>query len=788
MKKVLLATTFLIYTTFLTAQNVTITGKVVDAITKDALEFATISFVSSKTNQTFGGIANNKGKFNFKVPKGTYDVFIEFLAYKTIHLSSIEISENKKFGTLKMQEDTETLEILNITGTKKTIEIKPKKTIYNVAQDVAAEGSSLTTVLSNIPTVNINNDGAASIAGKEATIMINGKISILSKASVLESLPAGSVEKVEVISNPSVAYNSSFKSILNIITKKGKNTGLNGAVTVNGGFKDIYGALVNINNKTKKVNFYTNLSYAHKNKIRISDAKNSYFNGVNIASYLNENSEFNSKYNNFTGTIGADFYASKKTTLTGIVNYINYHDKNNTLTNSSILDATQIETLTNRRNNDELFDNNSIEIIGEMKHDFKKEGSSLTVSVTHFKDLENFDTKVTNSDSNFTNETYTQSNEITNTLTKINYVTPTGAKTKLSLGYEGNLGDAPFRNSITNGNIDYTEDIHAAFALYEYEADTFYIDGGLRGETSNTNIDYLDANTTINRKLNKIFVSTYSQYVISDSKFLVFSYESKIGRVAAPQLQPFEERYSETSSYIGNILLKPVYSDNFLLEYRYFGDKFTVMPSLIYSKYNDYWQTVTYQTGEQINGINKLLTTIDNVGYLNYYRFNLTTMYRASNALNFTFDGSLEYFDVNGTYETVNAINQPININFDNQNITGNLKLITQVKLPKTLNLQATIFHYLKSTAAISSRKAYTYASFSMNKRLLDKKATLSLNINDIFNSNQTKRDRFDVNYFSSSLIKNKYPDIILSFTYRFNNSKNSKKINYKGKDKKPHY
>jgi len=788
MKKIFFVTYSVLFFVLISqAQNYTVKGKVVDADTKEALELATVTFKPKGNKEVVGGITNRKGVFEIEVPKGNYTIVVEFLAYKTITFKSQKITNNVHYGSIELSTDTELIEELKITADKKTVELRPKKLIYNVGKDIAANGGMITDVLNNIPSVTLEN-GQASIRGQKATIMINGKTSSLTKEDALKSLPAGSVEKIEVITSPGAQYSAKYKSILNIIVKKGKDEGLNASITGSGGFKDIYGGLLSVNNKTKKVNFFTNTSYSHRNTITVSNANNEFLSSGIPTNFLNEDSDFNSKNNNLNTTVGADFYLSKKTTLTTSMNYSSINHDSKTLTNTSILDAAMVETSSNQRKVLGNYNDKIIELSADVKHNLNKEGSSITSFLKYTNDSESYKYDILNSNTNFTDELYIQKIKLLTTEFDLKYKTPLTKKTTLTVGYNMNLGKIPFKTSEINRNLEYSEDVHAVFADYEYETDKLYVGAGLRGEFSKTMVNYLDLNTQNKRLLNKVFPSFYTQYALSDNKIVSLSYRMGISRPDYVRLQPFEERYSETSSYKGNENLKPFYVDSYGLDYTYYGNKFTVVPALFYSRYRNFWENVTYPTGELIDGINKIITTPQNVGTLDYYGLDFTTTYKANKKLNFTFNSLLYFYDRHGVFETTNVLNQPVVINYTNKSLNGVLKLITQLKFPKIVNIQTSIFHHLKSEGPVSVRKEFTYASVSMNKDLFDKKATLSLNINDVFNSKKTERDRFLDSYLSSSLIKNKYPDIILSFTYRFNQSKNNKEIDFNKKDRKPNY
>ena len=768
------------------AQNYTITGKVVDADTKKPLELASVTFDPKGNTKSIGGITNRKGKFEIEVPKGEYTIVVEFLGYKTITFKSQKIINNVHYGSIELSIDTELLKELKLTVKKRTVELRPKKLIYNIGKDIAANGGTITDALNNIPSVTVKN-GEATIRGQRATIMIDGKTTSLTKGDALKSLPPGSVAKVEIIKNPGAKYKAKYKSILNIITKI-KNEGLNASITGTGGYQDIFGSLLSVNKKTKQINFYVNTYYYHKNVVKISNANNKYLSGGIPTNFLNEDSNFDSKNDGLNNSIGADFYLSEKTTLTTSMNYSRIDHDSETLTNTSILDAAMAETLANRRIHLGSYDDVILELYADVKHNLNKEGRSITSYLKHTNDYETYVNDISNSNANFTDELYSQKIKLLNTEFDIKYKTPLKEKTTLTVGYNADLGKLPFRTTETNKNLDYIQNVHAIFADYEYEADKFYVGVGLRGEFTKTTVDYLDINMYTKKIKNNIFPSFYSQYALSDSETISLSYGMSIKRPDYRRLQPFEEKYSETSSYKGNENLNPLYVDSYGLDYAYYGNKFTVMPSLFYSRYRDFWENVTYPTGELIGGVNKIITTPQNVGTLDYYGLDFTTTYKASKKLDFTFNSLLYYHNRHGVFETTDVLNQPVVINYTYNGLNGVFKLITQLKLKKMANFQVSVFHYLKSTGPVSVRKKYTYASLAINKDLFDKKATLSLNINDVFNSNKTERDRFLDNYFSSSLIKNKYPNIVLSFTYRFNESKNKKKIDFDNKDIQPNY
>ncbi|MHB1148061.1 MAG: TonB-dependent receptor [Lutibacter sp.] len=770
----------------------TITGKIIDAVSKKPLEDATIIFKSIDSNLIkFGGITNQKGNFSIDVEKETYRVSIEFISYETKILNLSTINRNFNLGVIELELDTEILNEVEIIGGKKTVEFKTNKIVFNVDKDVASNGGVATDILNNIPSVSVDPNGGITVQGHGSVqVMINGKISSLSKTDALKSLPAGSIEKIEVIANPGAKYDASALSVINIILKKGKDIGLNASLTATGGYKDYYGGLITLNNKSKKLNFFVNTSFNHNNPITEASYENEYFVNNITTSFLNENREFNSKKDAFYGTIGTDFYLSKNTTLSTSVNFQNIINKSNTLTSSSIFNAAKVPTATNDRTHIGKLENELYEFVVDFEHNFKKEGQQLTSSILFTIDTDSIANTISNTNAAFTNQAYTENNKLQNTVYEINFTSPIGKTSAYSIGYKGNISKVPFKYSSAteNRNIDYSENLNAVYVEFENEGEKFYYGLSLRAEFLELKADYLYLNTTQKNNFDKIFPTVYLKYTLSDSKSLSLSYSKKMNSPIYSQLQPFEQKYSETSSYVGNPALNPIYIDASSLGYMYNGNKMMFSSSLFFNRYNDYWENVTYETGEQVNGINKIITTPVNVGKLDYYGIDMTTIYKPVKILNFTGNINLYNLDQSGIYETVNLANETIVKNYNHASFNGSFSLLTQLKIPKVFDFQINAKHFLISKGAYSTRKEFTYASAAINKDLFDNAASISLTVDDIFKSNKTDRDRFDTNYYSKSLIENKYRTILLSFTYRFNQSKKDRRIDFDKKEIKPNY
>ena len=303
-----------------------------------------------------------------------------------------------------------------------------------------------TDVLNNIPSVSLDLDGNITLRGQSnVTVMINGRVSSLSKTEALKNLPANSIQKIEVLSNPGASYNASYSSIINIILKKGKDEGLNASVTGTIGEKDIYGGLLNLSYKTKHVNIFTNTSLYHNNPVKKANYYNTYFINNIVDSYLNEKSLFDSDENGFYSNNGIDFYISELSTLSTAVNYTNLKYKSKTLTNTDFLNSDKLNTTSNQRTFKRNFDDDIIEYSAEYKQLFKKEGQSITGFFSHYNDVELFDRNIINSNNAFNINQANENNDLNHSEVELKYANTIKNASNYLIGFNGNYGKTNFR-------------------------------------------------------------------------------------------------------------------------------------------------------------------------------------------------------------------------------------------------------------------------------------------------------------------------------------------------------
>lgn len=296
--------------------KIKITGKVVEKISKQPLEYATVTFLApNNPKPVAGGITNPKGEFDIEIKPGVYDIKIEFISFKINEIKQKKLQSNTSLGLILLEEDANQLDEVIIRSEKTTVEIKLDKKVYNVGSDLMVKGGTVSDVLDNIPSVSVDVEGNVSLRGNDnVRVLIDGKPSnAINIAEALRLIPADAIEKVEVITNPSARYDAEGGGgLLNIILKKGKNQGLNGTFIASTGYPETYGLSGNLNYKSKNFNLFTTQGYNDRNNPGNAFTDSRYLNSDNTTrNYVNETRENERNSKGYNGNFGMEWNLSE---------------------------------------------------------------------------------------------------------------------------------------------------------------------------------------------------------------------------------------------------------------------------------------------------------------------------------------------------------------------------------------------------------------------------------------------------------------------------------------------
>lgn len=224
MKKVgLLAFALLVFGWIYVAAE-TIKGSVKDA-QGNAMPFVTVSVLAQDSTLLTGAITDDNGAYAVEVNANRYIIQASYVGYVTVYGGPDFV----------LREETEKLAEVEVMAKKSLIERQMDKLVVNVSASPLAAGSNGNDILRRAPGVRIDKDGNITVNGKSVEIWIDGKPSYLSGQqlkAMLDGTDGNTIEKIEIISNPSAKYDASGQGgIINIKTKRNMMKGLNGTLS-----------------------------------------------------------------------------------------------------------------------------------------------------------------------------------------------------------------------------------------------------------------------------------------------------------------------------------------------------------------------------------------------------------------------------------------------------------------------------------------------------------------------------------------------------------------------------
>ena len=707
-------------------KDVKISGKVLDQETKEPLEYATVAFFSKQQNKIVtGGITDARGNFNIPVPAGVYDVSIEYISFKKINLPNRNLSKDTDLGTFELVLDAQALDAVEVIAERTTVEIRLDKKIYNVGKDLTVSGGTVSDVLDNVPSVSVDVEGNVALRGNDnVQILINGKPSGLvglNSTDALRQLPAESIEKVEVITSPSARYESEGTAgILNIILRRSKLQGLNGAITLNAGHPDSYGINGNINYRTGDLNIFNTSGYRYSNSPGSSLSLTEYY-GTN--SFVDEFRETERIRKGINTNFGVEWYINDSASLTNSIVYRDSNNESTTLNEIFQYDSNRNLTGESTRLDPQFQDNKTVQFTSNFTKNFEND-AKFTLEFQLEDTNENQESNVIVESLN--SEIVTTLNEQERILLQSDYVLPIGENTQFELGYRGSFKDnvtdytVELLDDVSNNfeidtnlsNIlNFKEDINALYTQYGTKFNKFSFLLGLRMENTRITIDQPTSGDYIKKNYTGLFPTVNLNYEISETENITLGYSRRLRRPRSYFINPFPSRSSVTSVFTGNPDLDPTYSGTYDLGYLNRFGKFVLSTSIYHSHSTNSWNFISFDTGETatVNG--------QEVPVIQRSPINLSTNDRYGYEFNLTFSPSRAW-RINGDFNFFKSIDKGEfnGINFDNENVSYRARLSNKYTLPAKIDWQTTISYRGPSEGAQSKSKGVLSTNMAFSK------------------------------------------------------------------------
>ncbi|GIV38444.1 MAG: TonB-dependent receptor [Thermonema sp.] len=757
-----------------------VSGRVVDSEGKP-LPYATIVGTIPQEAQAFtGATSDEEGYFTLAFPRnGKYQITIEFIGYQS-YKKTIEIAgKDIQLGTITLRQDAQALEEVEVVAEKEMMQTGIGTLTYEVSKDLVNAGGSATDVLRNIPSVQVDENGALSLRGSQnVTILINGKQSALtgtSRQAVLERIPASSIERIEVITNPSARYDADGGAgIINIILKRPKDRGLNGTAQLSIGNYDRYNAGVDLNYQTPKWNIYGSLNGSQDTRIgNITVRRENFLPGT--TPFLNQDWDFYRIRRSGTATAGIEHFINDKHSLRleGVYGLEDSY-QNRTVYNASLDADRQLTDYFYRYSwEDENENNYGV----SLNYDWRIKGSDHSLSA-YASYNQNWETEGSDFEENYfladgssNGEDFFQRSSNNNNngmwVFQVDYKRPIQKNMKLEAGaksiireinrdflLQDRLSNEWVTNTGFSNEFRYQEQVHAAYGLWAARMGKWEMEAGLRVEQTYTESKLLNTGETFRLDYFNLFPSAAVVYNIDDAKKVKVTYSRRINRPSFRDLNPFRSFSNPLVQRSGNPFLRPELTHSAEIGYQQDWDKFNITVNTFYKYTQDVIQGVLgQQKGDTVVYFPQNIASSQNYGG------ELILNFQPSSKLNWNISGSYYRLIIDGSNLDESVLNDAY---------AWDVRTMLTLSLPGDWRLQGNLFYRSPSATAQGTRFAFFMNGIGVSKKVLQQNGTLSLNVRDIAQSMRFGSERRTDALYNYFEFRGNTRTIMFSFQYTF--------------------
>jgi iron complex outermembrane recepter protein len=660
----------------------------------------------------------------------------------------INISGKPVTTSLTVKRKTTDLQTVTVVAKKPLIKQEDDKTIVDAAV-LANSSTNAYEVLEKTPGVIVDQDGNVYLNSMTAsTVFINGREMKLSSediASLLKSLPAASVSKIEILRNPSAKYDaSSSGGIINIVLKKGVKLGSSGSANI-GYFQGVYStqtAGFNINKSAGKINSY--LSYQFTNRKNYEELNSDRLIRKDTALLTQKAYTTYPSLGNYIGG-GIDIAFTKKLNINYDIRLNVNNNKSNALNNSHITNSFN-QSLVGVNQSDIDNKNNSTYIGNELSSTYKIDslGSEWTVDFeynyyrnnnsqvyTNYYQLPVFPSFFGDGISKSRKNIFVAETELVLKLPKIATIE---AGVKLTRSNSNNSAEYFYETGGSGRQVDtvqtnffrYRETISAAYLQVAKTFWGFTLKPGLRLETTDiSGRQTIPSDTSLSIKRTDLFPYVYLRHNL----FKLFGtqlvgnaiYRRSIRRPYYEILNPYPKYVDQYLFDVGNPRLKPQFTTNFELNVTF--DDFPVL-AFGMNKTKDIFSNVTYQ-----NETTKIAyRTYDNLGKSKELYARILGGVPPGGKYFFYIGAQYNHIEYNGFYDK---------LPFNYKRGSWLFFMYQEYKVAKTLTLNMQGFLRTKAIQNLYELDNFGGLFISANKSILKKKANIILSVNDVLRTNQ---------------------------------------------------
>ena len=818
MKK-LFNTLLLLLTVSASLMAAQVTGKVVDFGTKKAIDFANVSVVRGDSLLT-GTITDETGAFTMEVADGQYELVVSFIGYSE-HKHPITVAGKPvNVGRIALKADVQMLQDVEVVAQGSSMRFELDKKVFTVDQNIASAGASVTDVLENIPSVDVDQEGNISLRNSEdVEIWINGKPAGLNsenRAQVLQQMPAGTIEKIELITNPSAKYSPEGTSgIINLVMKKDRSAGYYGSIQAgldyslaapwnvppggNVGF--------NINFNAGPVDGYFNVGYRYHisnggsktDRYNLDGTGSKTLDSTLINSHLLQEGQQTHRGGGMFARAGLNFRVADGHTI-GVSGFGMVSDpKVFKMSNSNHrtyefthwTDPTLNRTYTRDQNSTGSHPGGNV----TLDYTFEMDEHKLNLSGTYRNFGWNQWTDYTQMEKDTTYQDQSNRSKDQGLDIKADYEWKPTPQSRLEAGYNytrnWNKSNADAHN--TNASGESIEELYPYFAAFNglTQNHAFYItygnrfwdklsiQVGLRGEyymrhlestykdaAGNEKDSYAGMENKKDTAYFQLFPSAYISYDFGNGHELQLNYTRRVNRPWGHQINPRMDFSDSTNISYGNVDLLPAYSNNLELNYLKTWERHTLSAGVFWKYREGAVQNVKYMDGDVMKN------TYLNVAKRQELGIELVAKNRLfGELLQLTTSANFYWNNIGAVHETMYHLGDTIPVDLAGQNIfAGSVRINAQFLFTKNFTGQISA-NYRSPRVVAQGTTSHSYSiDIGLRHTFLNKQLALALNVRDLLDSRARRNTTWGEGFWQFSENRWHSRSVSLTITYNFGN------------------
>ena len=757
-------------------------GRAVEASTNKGIGYATIALLKADSSIVAAVAADATGAFTIAAKEqGRYMLQISSVGYTT-HNREVELVEGKtKLGKVALEQGIDISEVV-VAVQKPLIVADDEKIAYSVEDDPDSATSQVVDIMRKVPQLSVDAEGNVLLNGQsDYKVLVNGRSSsMMSKnfKSVIESMPAGSVKKIEVITNPSTKYEAEgVGGIINIITNRKVAGGYNGNVNISGSTQYFLNGNAYIAAQAGKFSISAS-AYMQGIKSRL------YHRGEGFREVFDDptmhlmTSSTGMKYNG--RYLGAYFNASYEIDTMNLITleggYHNGKNRSNANSKTEIfsIDNDRVMAYDNYLNSH--YNYNSYWAAANYQRTFNRQDHTLTVSyemdLSPDKEERLYDVLNTFNYPTSSRRNLGDNGSFDNTV-QIDYFNPNNkvhsieAGTKYIYRRYTNESQTLLRDEATGefaiapdyprSDMNYTQNILALYAGYHVKGKKLSGRVGARMEQAWSDVAVVTEKDKITYDPSLFNVIPYASanYRPNDANTLSLSYTQRLSRPNLWHMNPYRNESPLNVSY-GNPDLDATLAHSVALSWHRFSSSWNISLGTTGSFSNNALSSYSFVE----DGVTH--STYGNIAKRQIYGLNGTIGYRSGVKFNVQLSGQGGY----------NVIKAPA-LNLENDGFTYNVSLYASAALWKDATIYCNGYAYRFGVDLENSFKQ-TYFSYGLGLRqqLFKKKLTLSFTASNPFNANSKLTQVVQTNtYRSENTSWQTLRQFSFSIGYRFGKS-----------------